>query len=270
MSSLVKNRAGTWELYYRCMPGCDAHPEGGTRHHVSLGTRDTKVAHQLQEEFDAEQDLLVARLKLGLATLKPKASLTLSALWKQYAEAMAHEKSPYTLSDADWPAINHLIMHVGDIQASQLTLPTVLQYRAKFLTVLKLAPATWNSRRKILRAIWNWAIRMKFLTTNPFSEVNDVVDHEDDHRLQPVPTHQLRALLTMAPSRFWQLIILFLYQTMCRRGELINLLRTDVLWNEDLIRFRRPKERRGSQVRHKYISLTPRTEADNSRSSTVI
>lgn len=50
---------------------------------------------------------------------------------------------------------------------------------------------------------------------------------------------------------------LFLYQSLCRIGELCNLRRDDVLRAEGVIRFRRPKERKNKRIRYKYIALTP-------------
>jgi integrase len=256
MSSLVKPKK-FWELYYHCLPGCAKHPQGNVRHHESLGIKDKKAAKDIQKEFDGEQAKTKARIKLGLSFVQPDPNLTIRDMADKYFEGVRPEKSPYTISNADEPAIKHLIKTVGNIPVRLLDEEAVRRYRTHFLDKDKLSPASWNSRRKVLRAIWNWGIRAKLLDANPFIQVGDVVDHEDDHRLQPVPKSRLRDILAACPDRAWQLVILFFYQSMCRKGELIRLRRDDVLRSEGLIRFRRPKERSNREVKHKYLTITP-------------
>lgn len=255
MASLSKDPAsGIWRLLWQCLPGCPLHPTGRQAHKVSLRTRDAKTAKSLRAEFEQEATQRQARFALGLTPKTVDSTLVLSAFRDLYIKAVAPEKSPYTIAH-ERILLKGLIATLGDLPIAQIGTAQARLYRDTVLR--KGAPATWNSRRRTARAIWNWGIREGLLAGNPWVAVEAATDYEDTHRLQPLSGEQIQQAIQAAPDRDWQLVLLFLYQSMCRRQELARLKRTDVLRREGLIRFRRPKERRKQEVRDKYITATP-------------
>lgn len=255
MASLSKDpTSGIWRLCWQCLPGCPLHPKGRRAHKASLHTRDRKAAKALLDDFELDAAQRQARLALGLTPKSADSTLVLSAFRDLYITAVDPEKSPYTIV-TERALFNALIAKLGDIRIRDFGKVHVRLYRDVVLK--KSAPATWNSRRRTARAIWNWGIREGLLTSNPWTDVEAATDYEDTHRLQPLSGDQIQQAIQAAPDRDWQLVLLFLYQSMCRRKELAQLKRTDVLRHEGLIRFRRPKERRNKEVRDKYITATP-------------
>ena len=254
MARLQRQR-GIWTLEFKCLPGCPKHPSGGLRHHHSLRTRDGSLAEELFKDFKRKQEEDRARLTLRLPVAHPDAKRTISLATQEYFRTMAVEKSPATIKRVERPATSHLIKLLGDIPIYTVDAVKIGDYRARFLE--NHAPATWNSRRATLRAMWNWFLRRGWVDENPFIEVGEVPDFEDTHRLQPVAQNRLADVLSALPDRDWQLVALFLYQSLCRIGELCILRRDDVLRTEGVIRFRRPKERKHKRIRYKYIALTP-------------
>lgn len=254
MASLSKDpTSGIWRLFWYCLPGCPQHPAGKAAHKRSLKTKDFKTANALKQEFTKETNLEKARHALGLAAVGD-GLLTLSQFRDRYLLAVGPEKSPKTIA-LERTLLAWMIGTLSDLACAQVTRDHARLLRDRILA--KGAPATWNSRRRTWRAIWNWGIREGLLVTNPFREVGDVPDYEETHRLQPLTEAQIEQAVQAAPDRDWQLIILFFYQSLCREGELVGLERRDVLRSEGLLRFRSPKERRQKEVRDKYITATP-------------
>ena len=257
MASLHRDpETGYWKLYYYCLADCPQHAEGRRLHKRSLKTKSREQADDLLDEFEHHQVTLRARQTLGLPSPRIRTALRVMAFLAEYETAVEAEKSPQTLARAELPILRDLAKQMGNPFLDQITERKATEYRSKCLA-RKLTPATWNSRRRTLRAIWNRAIGWGYVTANPWAAISDVPDYEDTHRLKPVPSRHISAVLEAAPDRFWQLVMLFFYQSLCREQELIRLERSDVFWKEKRIRFRRPKERRGKVVRDKFITLSP-------------
>lgn len=99
-------------------------------------------------------------------------------------------------------------------------------------------------------------MKRKWVKCNPWVDVGPATDYEDSHRLQPIDRKKLPDFLAALPDRDWQLVALFLYESFSRVGEMVQLLRTDVLRDVGVMRFRLPKERESKEVRYKFVALT--------------
>lgn len=259
MASIRKEYGGTYYLHWRCLLGCEDHPDGGHQHHRSLKTRDERVASKILSDFNKQEDKKRARLALGLHIEAKAPAFTLSIAFKEYFAAIEPEKSSATLKRVERPACAHFLKIVGDLSLSSITPAIIDSYRVIFLKDHR--PATWNSRLATFRSIWNFFMSRDWISQNPWLDVGRVLDAESTHRLRPVDAELMPEIVASCPDRDWQLIVAFLYEAMCRVTEMINLRRTDVLRKDGLIRFATPKERKGDRIiREKFIPLTPALE----------
>jgi integrase len=99
------------------------------------------------------------------------------------------------------------------------------QFRLKLAE--RLAPATQRERLTTLNACWNWAVKQKLLTENPWTEVLKRVKVPPKQKPQPFTKEEARAILEgFRQSKLYSHyadFVEFLLSTGCRLGEAIGL-----------------------------------------------
>lgn len=249
MSTLYRRPNG-YNLSWYCAPGCPNHPPGKAQHCVSLRTKDGEKARQLQKDHDRALSSDKAKAALGLQLpVSLTASWSLQQFIDRYESKVTAEQlvKPNTWDRTERWALQSLLTFRPQAQLSDLTTDWVRDYQGMMKS--RVAPATWNSRRATLRAIFNRAVRWQWVSVNPFLEI----DRAKTPRTKPKRLYQEQLPLVLAKlTRFWQLVTLFLYSTGCRRHELCDLKRTAVRWKDGYFEIEQNKENRP-----KVLALTP-------------
>lgn len=250
MSTLYR-RPGSYALSWYCAPGCPTHPQGKTQHCISLRTKDGKKAHAIQKEHDRNLETNKARAALGLQIpTMPTAGWSLQAFIDHYELRVLKEQlvSVNSWNRTERWALQTLLTFRPDALLADLDEGWVMDYQSAMKR--RVAPATWNSRRGVLRAVFNRALRWHWIPANPFP----ALDRAKARRTTPKRLHQeqLPLVLEACTRRFWQLVTLFLYSTGCRLHELCDLTREAIRWHQGYLEIVTNKENQP-----KLLALTP-------------
>src|SRR6185437_1012465 len=97
-----------------------------------------------------------------------------------------------------------------------------------------------NANVRLLQAIFNFAIKRKWMTENPASEVELVPFNKRDRHLSADELGRLRAALDWHPQRIVTGLIEFLITTGCRRDE--GRLATWDMFDLDAAIWRKPAQ----------------------------
>jgi len=250
VSTLYKRDNGLYALSWYCGPGCPQHPQGKKQHCVSLRTRDKAKAQALQKDKDLDLQQHKAREALGMTVSTTVAiRWTLQEFCEQYERKVLAEQlvSHNTFNRTERWALQSLLRFRRETDLAELENGWVQDYQLAVKPTV--APATWNSRRAILRAIFNRAARWKWITVNPFLQL----DRAKAIRTRPKRLYQEQLPIILAAcSRFWQLVTLFFYATGCRLSELCNAQRIAVRRAQGYLEIPTNKENQP-----KLVALTP-------------
>jgi integrase len=214
-----------------------------------LRTKNALRAKALQKAKDLELNQAKARQALGIQVAPIiGVSWTLRAFCGEYEHKVLTEQlvSRNTFNRTERWALDSLLRFRPTADLADLNEAWLRDYQTAIKPTL--APSTWNSRRAILRAIFNRAVKWKWISVNPFA----ALDRAKVIKTRPKRLYQEQLPLVLAAcSRFWQLVTLFFYATGCRLGELCNVTRRAVRWDQGYVEIPTNKENQP-----KLIALT--------------
>lgn len=149
---------------------------------------------------------------------------TVRDLWPAW-EAVIRQENDSWKSDVGRAA--HLIRHLGDRVAAQLTPDDVVRYRAERMKEVTCRgrsprPATMNREQALLRALLNHAVRCGRLEKNPISET--AMLKEENIRTVVFDEESFSVLLDSADPHF-RAILLTAFDTGMRLKEVLKLQR---------------------------------------------
>lgn len=160
----------------------------------------------------------------------PVPSLTVREIHAQYAPwyRANHPRSYKSAFTSRW---GNLLQHFGDLRVATLTLADADAYR-----VVRAAAAaeTRNCELSGLRACFGWAVKRKLLGLNPMSGLER--EPAQNARTAFLDEAGFSRLLSAAPNPMARAVFTVAYDTGMRRGELLNLRRTEVDMDQRLVR----------------------------------
>ncbi len=121
----------------------------------------------------------------------------------------------------------------GNLPISNIDRGTVVRYRNLILG--RASAVTWNTYRRHLRTLWNFAIRHQLVRANPFSDIRPAP--EPRRRKKTVHTADLNKAIDflrretskppteqrLKPAWFWLIVVQLMYATGIRRRQLVEL-----------------------------------------------
>jgi integrase len=158
------------------------------------------------------------------------------------------------------------VAHSSDVALERVTVDALVAFRDWSLK--RMRPTSFNTERCHLSALFNFAVRQKWMDTNPFREV----PRAPVPKLLPrsIPRADLRASLDLLasahtldskgkradlldPQWFWLAVVKTFYHTGIRKRQLIGMRWGDVDFNEKTIRLRADT----SKTRREWLAPLP-------------
>lgn len=211
---------GVYYAFWTCVTGyCELH-KTRSRHKVSLRTGDRREAlaacAELREKLNGER----ARNALGLPAKVPTQSISLGDYFRAYFTSIAHDKAASTKVTERGHANNLLDYFGNETKLTELTQDKCEAYKAARLT--RVVARSWNSELATLKSIFAWGLRRDppLYDKQPFAGITRAEGPATKDKY--ISPDDLKRVLTVAPE-FWRDVILFLYTTVCRGGELRGL-----------------------------------------------
>ncbi|WP_446425397.1 tyrosine-type recombinase/integrase [Mailhella sp.] len=222
------------------------------------GEQITKAGFVTQREAKAWISEERKRLN-ALAKVKKEVTadvLMYSAASEQYLNDCALRNQPGTVAEK-FRHLSAFVEWIGnDFPMENISLDTVRRYAET--VVLNTKPPTdphksVNRRLGDLRALWNWCVKNKLLTDNPFSQFDRFSEDTSDRYIPPM--EDIAAILNEA-NQWERDFITMLCTTGARPGEIRTLKVTDVdlsrgtvcLWT---------RKRKGGARQSRIISASP-------------
>jgi len=146
------NNSTVWRIYYRI---------GEKQKTKTIGKVDKKTAEKCFQEFcniQAKRDFSITETK----------RIDIRSFFKLYLELTKSEKAPSTV-EREVFVINHFLKFIGDVFLNQICYIDVVDYRQNRLN--HVSDTTVNIEIRHLKAIFNTAKRLGYLTDNPFIKV---------------------------------------------------------------------------------------------------
>ncbi len=119
----------------------------------------------------------------------------------------------------------------GEKKLNDISVTEAELFKAMRLKTVK--PATLNKDIGTLRAVFNYGIKLKWITYNPFREVNKI-SMPDKERLA-FDSSEISSLLTVIDDSSFKSFVLFGLYTGCRLNEIINLQFKDIDFHNELV-----------------------------------
>lgn len=241
---------GVYYAFWTCTKGyCNLHSEPD-RHKASLRTRDKREALARCRELDERLEKERARIALGLPPPNRMGGAKLGDFLADYRAHRQPDKAPLT-RDNENRILARLVEYVESAVGREPVLADLDQamtegYRRHRLS--HLAPRSWNSEIKTLKAIFGWGLtrRPPYFEISPFAGVR-TVDKGEPTVEKYVAPDQIEAA-AMSGHPFWLNALDFLRVTWCRSSELCNLRWDRVYWGAGYLEFVRPKEKKSKQI----------------------
>ncbi len=220
--------------------------------HVSPDGKRVRKFFATKTEATTEAKRLLRELQLdgAISGLAPKLSgITFSELSKKWLQAQADrvatgKKRPRSL-ESDAQRMVHLLAHFGEKDIQRIAAADLVAYQKKAIATR--APATVNADIRLFKTVMLFAADKDLIgkvpRTDPIPEPRKRLD---------LPTmEEVRTILSHLPART-SLLVRFLAETGCRKGEAFNLEWTDIRRDEQLV-----------IIRAKEGGWTPKTEHSN-------
>jgi integrase len=129
------------------------------------------------------------------------------------------------------PRWRNLLPHFGEMRAAEITLAHTDEYR---LARAEAAPETRNCELSGLRAAFGWAVKRKLLPSNPLAGLER--EPAQNARTAFLDETAFARLAAAAPCPMARALFVVAYDTGMRRGELLNLKRSEVDLEQRLVR----------------------------------
>lgn len=212
----------------------------GKRYRRYLNLKDTKANRLKAEqtkliiEADIEESKFdTSFIKYKIVTKNPEAlnisCLQLAELWIEFKTKVCDARTIH------W--YRHILL--GDLSFIKTSAPQISIKESQdfvgYLSTKQIKTKTIKRKIKILKSLWDWAINMGYVTSNPWKQI---ILPTIDTREQPDPFSKKEAQKIIAAfesspidSEFTPLIK-FLFLTGCRLGEAIGLRWGDITGNQ--------------------------------------
>ena len=223
-SAFQKRPGGAWYLGYK--------DETGKQVQVRSNATSEREARKLA----TQAELRAEKIRLGIEEAVP-INVTFAALAERYTPVASAKRSHRAIKSR---LQNHLLPEFGDQFISQITSADVVTFLEKKKADLSLQSV--EHLRRLLRAMFNFAISARLLKVNPVTGVAKVKIPKRDVRF--LEADQIVALLGAARDR-WRCFIAVAIYCGLRKGELVGLRVEDVDLKQRLLK-----------VRHSYDGTT--------------
>lgn len=171
----------------------------------------------------------------------------LSSLYQRHRILQPKTKSNYEVAVTSLAGFIGVDPCIGDISEDLL-----LDYRQEILSTR--TPVTFNTYRRHLSALFNFAVKKDLMASNPFSEVKAAPVPKRKPKTIPISVIQeivdflaksgdkydetISQNASLAPRWFWLVVVKTLYHSAIRRKQLVELRLKDINFEEKLIRLR--------------------------------
>lgn len=219
---------GTYYLRYK--------DEGGTTRHLRLGTtNDISLAQARKLAADKKAEIRQGA-NPSLARKAEKQTPSLAQFWtEQYAPYCKVRKRSWHTDQLRFN--QRLFPTFGDIRLDRITTKQLIDFHSELREVHKLAPATCDHFIKLIRHVFNMAIKWGVVDKNPatkmslFNADNKVENVMDEAQLQ-----RLLLVLATHPNRPACRIAMFLLSTGCRLNEALQAEWRQIDWTQKVWR----------------------------------
>ncbi len=128
----------------------------------------------------------------------PSASLTVAEFYKtKYIPAKQNEIRKTSLAKTDSIMQNHVLPHIGDCKLDRLNSERLTEWK-NAISEKDIMISTKNNAYRTLNAIFNFALKIDYLPSNPLAKIGRFRD--------PYFTHEREALRYYTPEQFKQFI----------------------------------------------------------------
>ncbi len=213
----------------------------GKRYWKSTGTSDKKLAEEIRQKIEVEDQ----RIKEGLPLPEKIKPVSLEKFVEIYIADRVDRLAPRTVQ-TDQQKLRLFIDYIGDRKTlvSSITRRDVERFREWRLK--SVAPGTVNISLTALRAAFQWAFVHSYTEQNPFAlkGLKIRIDKVIPKALRP---REIDAFLSAVDDKHKPIFDFFL-MTGCRRSEIANLTWSDVDFESKEIIFRRTKGKKDRAV----------------------
>jgi integrase len=208
----------------------------------SVGT-DKKLAERLRRQREAE---------LNTGTYQEVRPIGLGAFITEHLTLMQGQVRSSTL-DGERIVLNRFLAHCGERDLSTVTARLAEGYFAARLQAVRTPTA--NPDLRILKAVFQAAVRRGYLRENPWRHVKQVKEAEKEIRV--LTAAEVERLLAACPTLMWRVLVFILVTTGLRRGEALALEWRDVDLDNGLLHVRCKDGHRTKSGRNRIVPLVP-------------
>jgi integrase len=141
---------------------------------------------------------------------------------------------------------------ITDIPIKDITVKQIEFFKSERLNSVK--PATLNKDLGTLKSAFNYALKLNFISENPFNKVNKITI-PDKERLS-ISEIELNSLLDVIDKKYFRNIVLFAVNSGLRQGEIINLQWKDIDFSNLTITIRNKATFKTKTGKMRIIPLT--------------
>ncbi len=219
---------GTFYLRYK-----DA---GGTTRHLRLGNTDT-LSLSMVRKLAADKK---AEIRQGSnPSMERKAEKQIPTLRQfvreQYASYCKVRKRSWHTDELRFN--QRLFPEFGDIRLDRITTKQLIDFHSDLREVHKLAPATADHFIKLIRHVFNMAIKWGVVEKNPATKMSLFnADNKVEHIMDETQLQRLLLVLATHPNRPACRIAMFLLSTGCRLNEALQAEWSQIDWTQKVWR----------------------------------
>jgi len=220
---------GTYYLRYK-----DA---GGTTRHLRLGTTETITLPEARLAATAKK----AEIRLGSNPSLERQQQKQIPTFKQFVieQYLPFKKSRNRSYATDVQRFNCRIFKAAfsDKRLDRITTKELIDFHSELREVHKLAPATADLHIKLLRHVFNIAIKFDVIEKNPAAKISLFnADNRVENIMDETQLQRLMLVLTTHPNRAACRIAMFLLSTGCRLNEALSAEWSQIDWAQKVFR----------------------------------
>jgi len=223
-------------------------------HRMSTGKEFSKANMNYVEKH--WEDILEKHFIEEITLVERKAMLTFREFLPRSLELRAETASEGSVRDYESSVNKHIIPMFGNYKFDEITVPKIKDWQKSLRIEAKLAQKTIIGLRAMLGGVLNHAIEEGVATSNAiaqtkapdkklfiqYDDLGNLLDHKgreiDDDVLDPFTLNDVWKLIDAAEGQF-KLILIVLFFTGMRTGEMVTLKWSDVDWNNETIHIQR-------------------------------